>query len=180
VKISAIFESWYISDGNYPPLKKGELVNLSFELAPDRLARVSASESENMIQISDAEYQFCAKVLRIYDDLTVVEAEGFRFYIQHFLEKAKHFAERDKIEGIGILSLDHYLWVEYLHRYADAPDLFYKLRIMGIHEFPEHKQVESTAHSGAVDWLVNFDSDGVSAEPIPKTFKSHRTRNRRI
>jgi hypothetical protein len=171
VKISAIFESWYISDGNYPPLKKGELVNLSFEFAPDRVTRVSAGEPENMIQISGAEHQVCAKVLKIYDELTVVEAEDFRFYIQHFLEKTKHFEEGDKIWGTGILSLDHYLWVEFSHQYADAPDLFFKLKITGIYELPEEKQVESMAESAATGWLVNFDSAGLDVDPISRTFR---------
>jgi hypothetical protein len=165
---------------NYPSLKKGELVNLSFELAPGPVTRVSASEPEHVIQISGAESEFCAKVLKIYDELTVVEAEGFRFYVQRFLEKTKHFEEGDKIWGIGILSLGHYLWVESSHQHADAPDLFYNLRLTSIFELAEEKQVESMAHSGAVDWRVNFDSDGVSAEPIPKTFRSRRTKNRKV
>jgi hypothetical protein len=180
VKISAIFESWHISDGNCPPLKKGELVNLSFELVPERVTRVAANEPETMIQMDGAEYQFCAKVLKIYDELTVVEAEGLRFHICYFPEKLKHLEAGDKIWGIGILSLDCYLWVEFLHQYVDAPDLFYKLRTTAIYELPEQKQVESMAHSEAFDWLVNFDSEGVSAEPIPKTFRSHRAKNRRI
>ena len=180
MKISAIFESWYLSDGNYPPLRQGELVNLSFELAPGRVTRVSASEPEAMIQIDGAEYQFCAKVPKIYDRLTVVEAEGFRFHICYFPEKPKHLEEGDKIWGIGVLSLDCYLWVEFMHRYADAPDLLYQPRVTGIYEFPEQKQVASMAHSEAGDWFANFDSEGVSAEPIPKTFKSRRTKNRRI
>jgi hypothetical protein len=95
MKISAIFVGWHIGDGNYPPLNKGELVNLSFELAPGRVTRVSASESETIIQIDGAEYQFCAKVLKIYDELTVVEAEGFRFHICYFPEKPKHLEEGD-------------------------------------------------------------------------------------
>jgi hypothetical protein len=183
VKVSAIFEGWHIGDGNYPPLRQSELVNLSFEPVPDRVTRVSASEPENMVQISGAEYQFCAKVLKVYGGdppLTVVEAEGFRFHICRFPEKPKHFEEGDKIWGIGSLSLDCYLWVEFLHKYVDAPDLFYKLRITGIYESPEQKQVESMAQSRAADWLVKFDSDGVDAEPIPKTFKSHRSKDRRL
>jgi hypothetical protein len=180
VKISAIFAGWHIGDGNYPPVKKGELVNVSFELAPGRVTRVSATEPESMIQTEDAEYQFCAKVLKIYDELTVVEAEGFRFHICCFPQKPKHLEEGDKIWGIGVLSLDCYLWVEFMHRYADAPDLLYQPRVTGIYEFPEQKQVASMAHSEAGDWFANFDSEGVSAEPIPKTFKSRRTKNRRI
>jgi hypothetical protein len=65
-----------------------------------------------------------------------------------------------------------------LHQYLDAPDLFYKLRITGIYEFPEQKQVKSVAHSEAADWLVNFDRDGVNAEAIAETFKSHSTKDR--
>jgi hypothetical protein len=181
VKISASFPSWYITDGNYSPLRNGELVNLSFELVPERITCVSASEPEHMVQIGGAEYQFCAKVLKIYSadrPLAVVEAEGFRFYIYQLPEKTEHFEEGDKIWGIGILSLDHYLWVKFLHQYVDAPDLFYKLRITGICELPEQKQVESMAHSEAFDWLVNFGSDGVNAEAIPKTFNSRPTKDR--
>jgi hypothetical protein len=110
--------------------------------------------------------------------LTVIAAEGFRFHICYFPEKTKHFEEGDKIWGIGILSLNCYLWVEFLHRYADAPDLFYKLRITVIYELAEEKQVESMSDSAATDWLVSFDSDGVSAKPIPKTFKSGPTEAR--
>lgn len=178
MKISAIFESWYISDGNYPPLRQGEFVNLSFELNPIRVIRVSAGEPETMVHINGAEYQLCAKVLKIYEEPTIVEAEGFRFHICYFPEKPKRLEEGDKIWGIEVVSLDGYLSVEFLHQYLDAPDLFYKLRITGIYEFPEQKQVKSVAHSEAADWLVNFDRDGVNAEAIAETFKSHSTKDR--
>ena len=41
MKLCAIFESWNISGGNYPPLRTGQFVNLSFELVPERVSRVA-------------------------------------------------------------------------------------------------------------------------------------------
>lgn len=34
MQVTAIFESWHIGDGNDPPLTRGALVRLSFELEP--------------------------------------------------------------------------------------------------------------------------------------------------
>jgi hypothetical protein len=38
----AVFETWHLGDGNYPPIKSGQLANLSFKVEPDevKLARV--------------------------------------------------------------------------------------------------------------------------------------------
>jgi hypothetical protein len=40
VIVAAVFESWHISDGKSPPLRVGDLVNLSFELQPTSLDRL--------------------------------------------------------------------------------------------------------------------------------------------
>jgi hypothetical protein len=82
-----------------------------------------------MTHVDDAEYQFCAKILKIYSSdrpLVVAEAENFTFYITSFPESAE-FAEADKIWGVGSLSLDSlsldsYEWVQFVDHHADAPD----------------------------------------------------------
>jgi hypothetical protein len=81
-----------------------------------------------------AEYQFCAKILKIYSSdrpLVVAEAENFTFYIASFPESAE-FAEADKIWGVGSLSLDSHEWVQFVDHHADAPHLFYKVRVTSL------------------------------------------------
>ena len=55
----------------------------------------------------------------------VVSAGDFRFYINRSLQ----VEERQYVHGRGVLLLDHYLWVEYLDRYHNPPDLFYQLLV---------------------------------------------------
>jgi hypothetical protein len=132
----AVFETWHLGDGNYPAFKKGELVNLSFELEPDELANANASSSERFHHCGQAEYEFAGTVLRTYgcdtdsDRVVVVKADQFRFYITSPLTAG--LLVGNKVSGRGTLALDHYLWVEFLSRYPDPPDLFYNLRVMEI------------------------------------------------
>ena len=171
MKVCAIFESWNISGGNYPPLRTGQFVNLSFELVPERVSRVAPDEPEKMTHVDHAEYQFCAKILKIYwsdRPLVVAEAENFGFYITSFPESAE-FAEADKIWGVGSLSLDSYEWVQFVDHHADAPDLFYKLRVASIYDLSEQKEVETMRDSERGACLVRFDSDNLGGELIPRT-----------
>jgi hypothetical protein len=66
MRLTAIFENWHIGDGNYPPLHRGQLVNLSFEFEPTTLAKVSSETTKEFIQLGNAEYRFCGSVLNIY------------------------------------------------------------------------------------------------------------------
>jgi hypothetical protein len=137
MELFAVFETWHIGDGNYPPLSKGQLVNLSFEVEPDEIQLVENTSEIEFLHLGHAVYQFTGKVLRVYNEqraesrIIVVETGSFRFYLHSYkaLLKASTFRPGNVINGRGVLLLDHYLWVEFLSSYADPPDLFYTLRV---------------------------------------------------
>jgi hypothetical protein len=134
--IMAVFETWHLGDGNYPALKVGDAVNLSFEIEPEELARAERAVPQRFDHLGQAEYTFNGLVLRVYGrgevsgPVVVVEAVGFRFYICSPLTAGLKAGER--VSGKGSLVLDHYLWVEFLSEYPDPPDLFYKLRVTDV------------------------------------------------
>jgi len=137
LRLTAVFETWHLGDGNYPPLSKGQLVNLSFEIQPRSLRSSSSSKPGKLEQIKDADYHFVGTILKIYDDsprgkLVVIQAGDFRFYVDSFPPEIPPFKEGDGCEGDGPLLLDHYIWVEFLSSYPDPPDLFYPLRVTRI------------------------------------------------
>lgn len=146
MRISAVFESWHIADGNYPPLHRGQHVNLSFEMESDVLPSLTSEPS--LMNDGGAQYRFVGIVLRVYNDdgsdaITVIEVAGFRFYIN----RSFGFRVGDWVQGSGKLLLDHYIWVEFLDKYKDPPDLFYQLRVERIYtvKIPEPF---ITRHSG--------------------------------
>jgi hypothetical protein len=137
VQLTTIFEKWHIADGNYPPLHKGQLVNLSFELQPNVLSKSSSPKDGRFEQTKDAEYSFAGTVLKVYGhssstQIVVIQAGDFRFYMNSFPKETPPLKEGDSCEGYGSLMLDHYIWVEFLPTYEDPPDLFYPLRVTRI------------------------------------------------
>ena len=128
VKLTAVFESWHIADGNYPPLRRGQHVNLSFEVEPSVIDRLPSSEPDSFVHLGGGEYEFAGTVLRIYSDdvsdpVVVVSCGELRFYMNRSLS----LNTGHRVHGRGKLLLDHYLWVEFLDRYPNPPDLFYQL-----------------------------------------------------
>lgn len=111
MEIFAAFETWHLGDGNYPPLKRRQLVNLSFEIEPDRLTLTEETTPQRFHHCGQAEYDFTGVVLRVYredslDRIVVVEADQFRFYLNSTL--AKGVGRGDYVSGRGTLTLDHY------------------------------------------------------------------------
>jgi hypothetical protein len=136
MELTAVFETWHLGDGNYPPLHKGQLVKLSFELEPSSLSK-SSGTAARFEQIKDAEYKFVGTVLKVYSDppdgqMIVIQAGGFRFYVSFYPKGTVSLQENESVQGHGRLLLDHYLWVEFLSTYPDHPDLFYSLRVARI------------------------------------------------
>lgn len=133
MRFTALFEAWHIGDGNYPPLSRGQLVNLSFELGPHAPPEIAHSDLVPQFQhIRDAEYDFVAKVIRNYtrvggDSLAVLDSGALSFYIASPM--AAGFESGMTLRGSGTLLLDHYAWVENVDAYLDPPDLFYTLRV---------------------------------------------------
>jgi hypothetical protein len=136
MKLTAIFEEWHLGDGNYAPLRKGQIVNLSFEI---ELTSIETTDGEmqatDMGQIDEGMYQFCGRVLRVYEDssdiIVVVQTNDFTFYID-WLSKEAPPHEGNIVRGQGKLLLDHYAWVEFLSEYKNPPDLFYTLKVTRI------------------------------------------------
>lgn len=143
MKLTAVFENWHIGDGNYPPLHRGQLVSLSFELEPRSLEETSEDKPEEFSDRGDAEYRFCGRVLKVYENegdgvITIVESAGFRFYV--LLHDSTRYAPATRVAGRGTLLLDHYIWVEFLDEYADPPNLFYNLRVSRIRKVQTPEQ----------------------------------------
>jgi hypothetical protein len=135
MKLTAVFEHWHLGDGNYYAFAVGDNVRLSFELDIDQLELASPDAPVSVEQIRDAEYAVTARVIRRYADgidsaFPVLDAGTLRFYVPS--ELASELLPNSTVRVRGALSLDHYLWVEFLDRYADAPDLFYDLRVARI------------------------------------------------
>jgi hypothetical protein len=200
MELCAVFETWHIGDGNYPPLKKGMLVNLSFEIAPDELARLRQPAAPRFKHLGDGEYTFSGEVLRVYPagdcPLIVIDCGECRFYIES--RRAQGFAPGDGVHGKGTLVLDHYSWVEYLHRYDDPPELFYTLRVEGIKKvkLPERfigrsggaisyparvkppdyapnsvSEVDAIEDEQFCHYVVLFGDQNLPGAPVARTFK---------
>lgn len=135
MKLSAIFESWHIGDDNYPPLHRGQLVNLSFEVESRSIEKTTINSPAELAHIGNAEYRITGEVIRVYgnDDegeIIIITSNSFRFYLLTHEVDLYHPGDFVKIEGT--LLLDHYIWVENLTEYTDSPDLFYNLVVQQI------------------------------------------------
>ncbi len=199
MQLTAVFESWHIGDGNYPPLHRGQRVRLSFELEASNLAVAPTAAGPRLEHLGNAKYRGVGRALRVYrgeESITVIEADGFRFYVNRSVtEKLNAGAS---VEFAGTLLLDHYLWVEFLPRYSDAPDLFYNLRVtrilrvsvperfvtrhsrgkalptrVGCEAFEDVEDIE-TMEGQRFDeefYVVDFDTTGLEHADIPRTFQ---------
>jgi hypothetical protein len=200
VQLTAVFESWHIGDGNYPPLHRGQLVRLSFELEPRHLRCLQGTYPPALHHLGDAEYKGRGLVLRRYDSgndaIAVLEAGGFRFYVSESPATAP--TAGSWVEFDGTLLLDHYSWVEFLDEYADPPDLFYTLQVTRvrkvsipdrfIHRHSRGKSYParvSSSNFGTVEeletmegqsfgeefYIIDFDGRGLETVDIPQTFR---------
>lgn len=174
----AVFETWHLADGNYPALRTGQLVNLSFEINPHEWAKVDDARPQEFRHLGQGEYDFTGVVLRSYQDesldpILVIEANQFRFYTNASI--GHPLAPGTKLGGRGTLLLDHYLWVEFLANYPDPPDLFYKLRVAEIDRVQEREprrvdQVEMVTDEDWVFFVIRFIDSDVPSAPVPRTF----------
>jgi hypothetical protein len=200
MEITAIFESWHLGDGNYPPLHRGQLVRLSFELEPKNLEPVDASQPTRLEHLGQAEYRGVGVVTRRYgtkaESLAVIDANGFRFYVYRTV--AAGLTPGQQVEFEGTLLLDHYIWVEFLHEYPDPPDLFYNLCVsrivevgipdrlvsrqgknksyptrVGLIDFGAVNEIETMEDTRGDEefFIVTFDSSGAEDIDVPLTFR---------
>lgn len=149
-ELTAVFESWHIGDGNYPPFHIGMLVNLSFQLEPKLISPAKFTHQLIFNHLGNAEYDFCGEVIRIFSEekqkeifglkfsfmkstrpfLIIIDSSGFRFYIEN--PKIKRIQEGMRIKGKGTLLLDYYMWSETLHKRTNPPHIFYTLVVSRI------------------------------------------------
>ena len=129
--LCVIFEEWYLGDGTYPPLYRGEKVNLSFYISTND-CKISDKQEFYFIQIKDSDYSFSGRVIRNYKEndgqLIIVDTGTFKFYMEIPREKLS-LAVGQFICGSGPLLIDYYAWVENLRNYENHPDLFYNFKV---------------------------------------------------
>jgi hypothetical protein len=200
LRIAAIFEQWYIGDGTYPPFRKNQLVNLAFEMYPERLT-VDEGRAATLKHAGNAEYEFSGTVLRHYCEhkphVLLIEADGFRFYVSNGATPFDHLQRGERVSGRGALTLDHYLWAEFGHKYdCDPPNLFYTLRVARITEveiptthigrsetgwaaptWVSAREVQNSREVDSMDerkwdvgfFVVEYDDEGVGEQVVPRT-----------
>ncbi len=130
---TAIFESWLLGDGTYPPLHVGQEVNLSFELKPREAAEASPSEPLFLREEGAAQYEFCAEVVWKQDEdeaIAVVSAGNCSFFVEGLSAQTLHVGMR--VRGVGTVLVDYYIWVENVDGYPGAPDLFRSFHVISI------------------------------------------------
>lgn len=136
MQLTVIFEEWHIGDGNYPPLRRGMDVNLSFQIEPSApLEEISSAAPLSFRHAGNGEYHFVAEVIRNYPPgdsppIAVFNTGEFRFYIE--AGGVGHVPVGTRVRGTGTLLLDYYIWVEFPEDYPDPPDLFYNLQVVRI------------------------------------------------
>lgn len=125
------FEEWYLGDGTYPPLHRGQKVNLSFYVSTKDL-KASDNQITHFRQLNNSDYSFCGQVIRNYQDnddqLIIIDTSTIKFYIEvpkkTFISTVGQF-----VCGTGQLLIDYYMWVENLKDYENPPELFYNFTI---------------------------------------------------
>lgn len=163
MELTAVFESWLIPDGDYPPFHKGMMVNLAFQISLEFIFPAQASQELAFNCIREAEYDFCGTVIYIYrsdqnrNPLVVINTGIFRFYIES--DKAKNLAEGMRVMGRGTLLLDYYIWTEYLHLRPNPPDIFYSIEVSRIRkvQIPERFIQRHDKAKGHPSWVSSAD-----------------------
>ena len=140
ISLCAVFEEWYIPDGGYPPLKKGQKVNLSFKMFYHDY-EITGEELYVFEQIKNAEYNFSGRIIYKYSDIIVVDTLAFKFYIETKRDNAEDIRVGQFIKGKGDIHLDPYVWVLSLDRYENHPNIFYSFVIEKINKVVIEKNI---------------------------------------
>ncbi|MGE3913321.1 MAG: hypothetical protein AB7K36_28475 [Chloroflexota bacterium] len=153
MRFTSFFESWLISDGNYPELERGQLVNLAFSVSPMSV-RAAGSEATAFEPRDDGSCRIIGKVSWIEPpyrtsvwhlatdtttevdgkQIVAIDAGTFRCYIEDdgepLAEPAANWPLGTTLEIVGDIYVDYYVWSERIVRdHPDAPDIFFPLRV---------------------------------------------------
>lgn len=126
----ATLEEWVIGDGNYPHFRKNDKVNLAFYIKPYNFS-VTKNENHLFEQIKYSEYNFCGKIIYTYENIIVVDTNGFKFYME--IDDIEKNIVGNQIQGKGMLLVDYYVWAENLIEYKNHPNIFYNLFVEKIY-----------------------------------------------
>ncbi|HMS67592.1 MAG TPA: hypothetical protein PKD18_05630 [Saprospiraceae bacterium] len=130
-KICVTFEEWYIGDGTYPPLTKGQNVNLALYIQPYEKT-FTTNSSFLLKQLKNSDYEFSGEIIHDFQDsdnrLIVIDTKKLLFYIEIPDTETKSL-EGQFVLGKGQLLIDYYIWAEYFCNYENAPDLFYNFNV---------------------------------------------------
>jgi hypothetical protein len=165
MRLAAIFETWHLGDGTYPPFDLRQSKRLSFEIGDARVERCSERTSA-FISNDDSTCEFSGVVLGRYDDLTALEAGGFRFYVNG--PEADEFDRGAHLRGSGTLALDHYAWFENVSSFVDPPDLFFESIVLRIRKvrIPErfvHRQAQGKSYP---TWVAPGEYSNADVEDL--------------
>lgn len=179
--LCAIFEEWYIGDGTYPLLKKGQKVNLSFYAELQEMY-IHLTKDKYLRQQKDMTYDFCGEVVYRHpmDDygqtIIVVDTGRMMFYIECY-DEDDMYTPGTYVAGRGNLLVDYYIWVENLDEYPNnPPDIFYNFEIDGIRKVTVSEEtqkelveeVEVMEHNNAT--LCYFLDLRFITDAVPRTF----------
>jgi len=133
ISLCAIFEEWLIDDGAYPPFKKGQKVNLSFEMSLHNF-EITGEEIYAFNQIKNAEYSFSGKVIYKHNRVIIIDTLSFKFFIETDRYGIGDISVGQFLKGNGDIHLDSYVWVLSLKYYENHPNIFYNLVVENIFE----------------------------------------------
>jgi hypothetical protein len=129
--ICATFETWYIGEGTYSPLHKGQKVNLSFYIKPEKI-RKSVKKEFYLKQTKYSDYLFCGEVICSYTEknfsLLVIDTGHYKLFIERYRGKSSP-SPGQFVKGKGQIILDYFIWAETLHEIDNAPDIYYNFII---------------------------------------------------
>jgi len=131
--LCTIFEEWLIDDGGYPPLKKGQKVNLSFEMILHNF-KIAWEEVYSFDQIKNAEYSFSGKIIYKHYNVIVIDTQFLKFYVETDRYNIENICVGQFIKGNGDIHFDSYVWVLGLNKYENRPNIFYNLVVEKIFE----------------------------------------------
>lgn len=125
--LCATFETWCMIDGTYEPFQKGQKVNLSFNIKPEKI-RKSVKKEFYLKQEKYSDYLFCGKVICIYTEnnlsLLVIDTGHYKFFIEGPGGKSL-FSPGQFVKGKGQIIVDYFIWGESLYKIENAPDIYY-------------------------------------------------------
>ena len=131
LNLCVTFETWCISDGTYDPLQKGQNVNLSFYIQPEKI-RKSVKNEFYLKQEKYSDYLFCGEVICRYAEkhlkLLVIDTGYYKFFIEDHGGKSLP-SPGQFVKGEGRIIADYFIWASSLDEIKNAPDIYYNFII---------------------------------------------------